>query len=600
MVLNEVIRTQQPELDSQKKKQMEAWLDDTRQAIVWVTEKEITLEEFQNLSFEEIEKNLKVVDWKLFLFWKSMDYWFNNVYWSKDKRTKIMNLLSNDEFKENLEYQIKQKELLIDILEIWTVEATTQYQKAWFKSYRWIDYEKNINLIFKMITDFWVPVSQELFKKQCDNIFNLIFDSENQKEIIWRLDMIDVKEIFFSKDKSFENKQIKIFNYMRYWWYSWNTEWVKSIISNKLLQKEEFKDINNIINNPEIWELIQNENYKWLESKVWKETTQKIRYIYRKSKEQIKEKLEQQIEFENKENKKIWKQEISYNEYLKQNEWKIKEIEISSTLETLKYYLLDKKIDSLWNRWSEKDSLTWIYANTIWLWETFIWDYFTIADSNIDLAIDMATSLAIWAISMWVWIAAASWLRASLWAMRAIPMLWNWVKAVQVSKYIWNWTKAWRVLWFVWDWVIEWTWFYWWTNTLHNAMFWEINEISDLFKWNMDSQWLSKSILFMLSLNTIWIFSQVSWLWKFTKFEDLVPKWYLKSESISKIVNWSLDTLWKWFATWTSMYSISLVIDKLYWENWNPTWREYIEFILLIQLMHLKDIWKKQKNLTNK
>jgi hypothetical protein len=67
----------------------------------------------------------------------------------------------------------------------------------------------------------------------------------------------------------------------------------------------------------------------------------------------------------------------------------------------------------------------------------------------------------------------------------------------------------------------------------------------------------------------------------------------LKPGNIKTVLEKSLNILVPWIRDWTMMYWISLGIDFASLEWWHPTVREYLEFITLIQLFHLKDIWKK-------
>jgi len=90
----------------------------------------------------------------------------------------------------------------------------------------------------------------------------------------------------------------------------------------------------------------------------------------------------------------------------------------------------------------------------------------------------------------------------------------------------------------------------------------------------------------MWALNSLKYVSKFPWMPKIKNLLDKVWKKYIKKEIILKVLKWT----WNVGLEGSSMFIISGLINKLNWEWWNPTVKEYLQFIALIQLMHLKDI----------
>lgn len=605
--------SENPQDITQELIEQEQLLEEKKQVVRWKTWEDITQEEFNNMSWDDVKKYIRLDDNKITLFQKPISYWLTHVFWSSDKLDWLEDFRKEKTILERFKKQFEQKELLINILQIWIPEAQKQSQ-VWFKWARKDDdiIESHIGRINNLINNFWVPVEDEDFYKQAENIFYLMEVSEDQESIIWDDDLDKLKWIFFDEQLSLEEKQIKIFNLMRYWGWSWNSEWVKDVIAYKLLETEKFKIEKEILENPKIREYLDDNNIEGLNELIWEELTQDLIKIYEKTKIKIDKWLRYSIEEKNKEirrkNKKIrgkmgkneeldeWeklKEEIILSEYLIENKDKIVDEIINATLWVFKHILIRNKLEEEKDRWNENTSLNWIYANITWLWEIKYWDYITIWDDNIDLAIDFASTIAMWAITMWAWIGAIALTRGLVMSAR-VANIWNKVaKWLQVAEYLQKWTKIWEISRFVWSSVLEWVSFYEWATLIQNIVFRDLQSGWDIIEWTWNTSELIKNIAFMWALNSLRFLSKIPWMWRIMNFDSKIPNEYLKPGNIKTVLEKSLNILVPWIRDWTMMYWISLGIDFASLEWWHPTVREYLEFITLIQLFHLKDIWKK-------
>lgn len=578
--------------------EQERYIESVKKIISWETKNEITKEEFEQMSFDDLQKHIKILDWKITIFWNDLNYWLTNVYWSNEKNEKLNLFLENKNLIEWIKNQFQQKELLINILQIWIPEAQKQ-ANVWFKSNPFRnDYKiilENITNIDNAINDFWVPVSEDIFNEQVLKIFKFMNISERKEMIIWEDNLNSIKKIFLDKTISLEQKQISIFNLMRYRWLSWNSEWVKSVIADKLLNTPQFKGLLTNLENPRIKELIEDKEINELEKLFWKELSQELIKIYKKTKQSITIKLDRELKKLNSQRQKEWKESIKFKDYYNEKKDAIDSAKFKSTLDVFRNICIDKKIELMLDRGKQEDSLIWIYANMSGFWKTESEDIFTIADENIDLAIDFATTLAIGAITMWTWSMFVVWTRTLLtWA--RVANIWSKVaKWLQISEYIEKWTKARAVTSFIWRSTYEWISFYEWATIAQNIMF---NDFKDLWNWLWDKEEFVKNIAFMWALNSLHHLSKIPWMKKIMNFNMKIPDEYLKPWNMKKILEWTWTFSVNTIRDWSIMFGISQWIDisllfndwKL--DQWHPTVKEYIEFIALIQVMHLKDIWK--------
>ena len=586
---------------SDKRFEREVKKEKSKKKIIEETWKNISLEEWRQMSWKDLEEHIEIDDkWSIIIFWKSLDYWVLDVphFWTEEQKNWLDKYLDNynrnrEKIIERIKRQIEQISLMKDIVRIWQTEAVHIANSVWFK---WIrdDDEKilwNVEKINKII-QIWVPINEEILKENFEKIFSLMLDWEKEENIIGEDDMQKVKEIFFDKKLSKEEKEIKIFNLMRYWGLSWNSETIKDIVANKLLEKKEFEKEKEILENPKLREYLEDEDiWKLREILSW-EQADKALEIYQKTKEKLEIALKQRLGEENEKRQKEWKTKeekrpLSLEEFKKLNNFT--ENSINITLNTFKHILISEKLDKKWNRWNENKSFEWMYANMIGLAETKgIWDYFTFADENIDNLIDFWVTLAIWAITMSAWIAFTVWARAFITTSKMVN-IWNKVsKWLRFAKYVEKWTKSRSILWFTWGAVLDWVTFHEWASLMQNILFW------DFERWKhqaLDTNEIIKSIAFMWGLNSLQYISRLPWMAKIMDFKMKIPKQYLDKNVMLKVLEWTWNFTISWVREWTIMFGISQVIEQVLWNWWNPTVEEYLQFVALIQLMHLKDVW---------
>jgi hypothetical protein len=97
----------------------------------------------------------------------------------------------------------------------------------------------------------------------------------------------------------------------------------------------------------------------------------------------------------------------------------------------------------------------------------------------------------------------------------------------------------------------------------------------------------------MGGLNSLNYFSKLPWMSKIMNFKMKIPNEYLEKNNILKILEWTWNFAISGIRDWSIMFGISGVIDELLGQWWHPTVEEYLQFIALIQLMHLRNIWTK-------
>jgi len=500
-------------------------------------------------------------DWRLFLIWED--------------NTEIE--INREISKEDLE-KIKKFEkvaILNEVLDIWINQA-----KKIANSLFWKDYRDDDEIILKEINNIenynkeliTLLQSPKIDENKINTLINKIFDSikiaENEEDIIWIDDMQKVKEIILSKDLNKDQKLIKIFNLMRYWGLSWNSETVKEKVANHLLAQKEYKNIRDILTNKETLNYIKENNKEELAKLLWNETlAENIIESYNKIKAKQEEKRAEYrkiLDKVNKERTKNWEKAISLDDFINLN------VDYSIQI-LLKHTLIENHINKKSKRWNENNSYEWIYANISWLAENPNFDIFVISDDNIDTAIDIGSTLALAAISMWVWALAARW--ALMWA----TYLARATNLANLSSKLW---KTWTVAEFLGKTWIEWYSFYVWTNTMHNIIYWEYG--TNIFKNNGDIKEIAKSI------TLIWVLRWVQKILKTAKIKsikDKVPDIMLKNSSII----WALTEA-------GILTSTSVWIEIAFEWKWEWTWEEYLQALVMVWLFKKVDKIKFSKN----
>ena len=493
----------------------------------------------------EYERRYIIEDGRIFLIWPD---------W---KKTDYQETLTPED-KEKIK-QYEQLMILNEVLEIWKSEALNISNSLHWKDSR-NDYEIILEQIDEVNNLFWQWYTEILKWNDISSIINNVFEkiniAEDEEFIIWDDDMKKVKEVLLDSSLNKDTKLQKIFNLMRYKWLSWNTNQIKEKVSNHLLQDKNFSDIKDILSNPNLVSYIENNNTNKLEKLVWKENVEKILEAYKKLRW--------------KHNKYRDEYTIEYNELV--SAWKINTTEIdlnkyidlkayASTLILLKHTLLRQKVEKMEIRWNEDNSYTWLYANISWLaGMKWIWDLVTISDNNIDTAIDVWSTLAISAVSMWVWALAARWaMAAATW----------WAKTLTLTDRVNKLRKGAGLAKFAWTAWVEWVAFYEWSNLTHNLIYWE-NWINWAFDNTTNWKEILKSIAFMWVLRWVWKFM---WTTAGVKMSSVVPSNMLKT----KTTIWILSEAW--LLTWTSVW-LEIAFE---WE-WHWSWEEYLQALVMVGL----------------
>lgn len=518
--------------------------------------------------------------------------------WEKSESSKELS-------KEEIEIikKFEKVAILNEVLEVWKKEGNNVVDSLHWKSIR-SDGDKISEEISWVENDFAIltsliqnnKASNEEINKYINTIFNKISIAEDQESIIGSDDMKEVKKELLSNDDK-DQKLIKIFNLMRYEGLSWNSSTIKEKVANHLLAKDEFKDISKILKNKNLLPYIENDNTEKLTKLFWnKDSAKDILEAYQKIKvkqEQHRNDYKKILVKINKEKVANWEKEINLNDFIKLN--------VDYSIQTLvKHTLIESKVDSMSFRWKESDSYTWLYANLSWLAEHSNYDAFVIADNNIDTAIDIWTTLAISAVSMWVWALAAKlvmlWVE---WAANTEKVAAIWTKLATTENRIWKWLYAFWNSWVTkWAWtsVIEWSFFQLWTSSMNNLIYWNLDWYKDYWKETL------KSIAFMWVLR--WTSNFMKWIrdasykksvagtLSLTKTEKLLAwVWDLRSQ-VPEILLQNKTIIWilseAWLLTRTSVW-LEVAFE---WEG-EFTREEYFQALVMVALF--KGTWKINK-----
>lgn len=462
--------------------------------------------------------------------------------------------------------------ILNEVLQIWIPHAEKEASSLlfkWMRSGTTVIPEsiKNINKTFDQL--FLKAQKWENIDADINTIWQEIEKAESATSIIGASDMKKVKEYFYAPLDTKDQKLIKIYNAMRYGGWSGNSEWVKNQVTEHLLRQDNFKNIDDILTNPHTYELIKNHSTSELEKIFGKEVTSEILSAYSKIKikqEKYRKEYSDVLVKINVERKQHGQPEISLNEYIELNTQ-------LSILELLKHSLLTKQIKELSDRWNETSNYTGIYANIVWLAEKKWNDWMKISDENIDMAIDVTSTLALAVVSMWVWALAARWaLAAARW----------WANATRLTALTEKAGKAWSVAKFAWASTVEWVAFYEWYNTVNNIIYGK-----NIWENAGNLKEISKTIAFM------WV---LRWVWEVMKYADWAKwlhGWISKTDATFKFVGKMTDKVpagvlkntWEILLKWGLVSGTSVWMDYMFeWEaDW--TWEEYLQAVMMIGAM---------------
>jgi len=557
-----------------------------------------------NLDSDALNKNLKITDGKLKLFWKELWYWIN-LDWNLPND--FLQTLSKEHLEKNNILEKNEKlQLLSEIVSIWWTEAMKVSGSLWFKfrdDERIIkEQTQNVMTLFQEIESGIFTLDTKEFDYKINQIFNSMFIAEEQEDIIWTNDIIDVKTSFFNSDLQWEEKLISILHSMRYGWWSGNSDGVKLLLEEQLLKKDDFSTIKEILKTPQIYEAFETGNTKtlidYLGQKEWKKALKQYKKISEKI--DLRSISGRDLLVLNQKRKEQGQEVISSEELMKLQ----KRNAIGLYTQSI---LLYKQIEQEDFRWNKQTTLKWMYANLSWLAENkwVISDWFVFSDENIDSVIEVWLTLALMWVTMWAGVAFTIWGRALMTGQKFANATNTGQKILNTTRIAWNWTKLqkvwtmWKVLpkvkvWWVtlmeeqtlvsvaWLATLDGITFYEWINLASNLI--HKKNISEMFDWSWNMWEIWKSILFMKLLNV-----HFRWMATFsaTKFSQTLTSQVPKG-AFTKI----LGSLSSFGLTTGAIYSIWWIIEELFWQWWEPTWKEYWELFVLLAIFHT---WQKYK-----
>ena len=358
----------------------------------------------KEVNLDNLTSYLDVSDWELVIAWRPFTYL---------RRRHDLPKVDLNSLENTIETLSKKNDIVIllsEIYDIWAKEAYNQQASLWFRRFRKSDFDVewkefltssdfrkmwDIDGLENAVKYAWITIEDiysydwKDFEKKFEKVFFYMMQWEKKESIIWESDMEEIKKIFFDKNLSIEQKRLKIFDLMRYWWWSWNSVWVKDHLADSILFQRgkdwEFvhKDLKNILENERINEILSDVSIdkrdsgatnkiaqNKLESFLWKEykdCAKSIIEAYKKSLKETKRSLKHHYEEEKKENEQL--KNVTFEEYLEKalNWTTIESIALNWVKYAIKHILVSYKIEKMDYRWDKKNSFTWIYANTIGL-----------------------------------------------------------------------------------------------------------------------------------------------------------------------------------------------------------------------------------------
>ena len=504
-------------------------------------------ENINNLDIETLREHLQVEkDGSLSLFKKPLAYWILHF--------DIPNLFPNN-LSEEIEQNFQKKNLLWDILGVW-VEQASRIQQGILLKYIRDDDEiiqtqiSTVISLYKNLEQQFFMLNTEEFNEKIREIFAAMYVAEDQEEIIGNDDVQTVEDAFFSSSSTNESQFLQIMNALRYGGWSGNSTWVQNVIEQRLLQKEDFQDVREIISRiPEFIDLLEESDYKSLRNILGKEISSVLITNYLKIKHTITKRLQEQ-------------------------EWGASEEDIEKAIYAgiqeslsllLQKSLIYQKISHMSHRGNSEYSLTWMYADMVGLGENkwFLNDAFNVSDENVDWIIEWWVSLGIGLLTLWAGTLAMVWTRALI--------SWVWLTS--------RLARSGKILNFIWWSALDGFSFYEWATIFSNALYKE--DWHDIFDGTADIKEIWKSMLFMGILNGV---MRWAWVLKNKPFiQNIESKvWTSLSPKTSKLI---LSASWLGLSTGAIMW-ISGTIEELFGEWWEPSWKEYFHLLALLGAFH--------------
>ncbi len=376
--------------------------------------------------------------------------------WVDNKADILVDPSYMEKDRSQLEWEAKIRyESLATVLEIWTINAQKVALNDAFL-------DKTKENIGKWITEVYSLLNWSLntlfedkntFNDRIKKIFDVIIKVEdNERDIIDEWDMKDVKELLlWINERNYEDQMLQIYDQMRigFAYDNWDTTVVREKIADKLLGEQKFEFIQKISSK------ILNTNEEITNSSI-----ENILY-WINIPEDIKEKIQIDLKLTINELQKegIWskanamlkKWYDSFTEMYQINKtiFSLKDFKVFQMNQTFariaKHQILRSYIWTFKNRWDDQTTYQWMYADIVWLWESWtFWgktDYMSPADENIGYAEEIWATIATSLIPWWLWYVWAKWLFTLGKAWAAIQ---KWSKLVKWGEFLAR-TSAWYV-----------------------------------------------------------------------------------------------------------------------------------------------------------
>ena len=466
--------------------------------------------------------------------------------------------------------------ILKDIVEVWTNAAEVEKNtELWTMFGIWdkkaIEYWINqantkFNILWEKIQNL-----ESVSDNEINEVFTVMLNTEKEETIVDNMKAVK-KELGTVTTENIKDSRLKILDLMRGWAIQeWSSVKVEEKLRPDILKQKEFANVEEIINNPELFKYLEDDNIdKLVEMWINKDLAKKSCKAYSRVRALQLKNID------------------TYKEYIKINEPTLNDKELTDKAEVYGEISSKKAITDLLSKaliFDKFDSNPWLisgnntnklYSDLVWVWS------FNFSDETISNSVEVGSLLVISLIPMWVWI-SASVLAARLWT--------GLIRVSRLASVAEKWWKLWTVAKYTWIWIttaLEWTAFYEWYNIINNVLYKE--HYTNLLEWAWNTTEIAKSIAFF------WILKWLSKIWELEKIKNLtdkVPDWIIKK-------SWAVLSQ-AWILTW-AWYGTDYAFEKKGWDkNADPslTWEQYIENMIMVILFRKfggkTEVWNKEK-----
>ena len=520
---------------------------------------------------------------------------------------------------ETMPLSYQKMNLFLGFYEIWKQEALNVSGSRNYLNSSWTEDESQIiknkvNRIDAAIKSQINQINANMNPKlsvslNFDSLFKIIGEAEAQEDIFGQGDIDAIKSTIVGlKPNTYKNAELSIISQSRKKFSDslldtvgleggWNSEWAKWwLIESRILKRPEFAQVNVLLSSPAVMEQIKSGDVAGLTQELKKCTilhrnavplAQKmikeyssIKQKVTKNESQLKDQIsdagkvngianpakqKQIIELWNKEN--IGMKVINWNQYVNQ----ATELASKSSIEMASMmFLRDLAIEA---KLTQKHLAGTAEDPELKELKAILWVGVGISDKNAEWAAEIASTVALSAVTMWTWaLVAKSALAAARLvakATRVASLVSKLEKAAvtggkiaKLSNNLTKWgIKAAKVS-------IEWVAFYEWSNTMTNLL----TKNSEFFDNAGDWKEIGKSIAFMGALKVMW------------KYLGKIGQkiWAPTANVPLKFLGWLTVAGIEWAAlVWISQ-GIELAFDG----EFHPTWEEFIQAMLLARIAY--------------